>query len=269
LLIGSEGTLAIITEATLKLTPLQPAKRSLRLIYNSIHSAAQAVSAIMAQPVVPCALEFMDGNALQMVRPELGDNLPANADALLMVEIDAMPAQLDELSEQLIDAARVDGILEVTTARTKEEADSLWAVRKALSPALRRVAPKKINEDVVVPVSRIPDLVSELQRLSEKHQIRIVNFGHAGNGNLHVNLMYDPADGDQTQRAQACLENVFAAVLEMQGTISGEHGIGLVKRDWVGRELDATSLRLMHAIKAQFDPDGILNPGKGMPDIAD
>ncbi|MFC1773041.1 FAD-binding oxidoreductase [Pseudomonadota bacterium] len=269
LLIGSEGTLAIITEATLKLTPLQPAKRTLRLIYNSIHSAAQAVSAIMAQPVVPCALEFMDGNALQMVRPELGDNLPANADALLMVEIDAMPAQLDELSEQLIDAARVDGILEVTTARTKEEADSLWAVRKALSPALRRVAPKKINEDVVVPVSRIPDLVSELQRLSEKHRIRIVNFGHAGNGNLHVNLMYDPADGDQTQRAHACLENVFAAVLDMQGTISGEHGIGLVKRDWVGRELDATSLRLMHAIKAQFDPDGILNPGKGMPDIAD
>ena len=130
------------------------------------------------------------------------------------------------------------------------------------------MAPKKINEDVVVPVSRIPDLVLELQRLSEKHQIRIVNFGHAGNGNLHVNLMYDPADGDQAQRAQACLENVFAAVLDMQGTISGEHGIGLVKRDWVGRELDSTSLQLMHAIKAQFDPDGILNPGKGLPDIA-
>ena len=121
----------------------------------------------------------------------------------------------------------------------------------------------------MVPVSRIPDLVSELQRLSAKHRIHIVNFGHAGNGNLHVNLMYDPADGDQTQRAHACLESVFAAVLDMQGTISGEHGIGLVKRDWVGRELDAPSLRLMRAIKAQFDPDGILNPGKGMPDIAD
>jgi D-lactate dehydrogenase len=267
LLIGSEGTLAIITQATLKLTPLQPAKRTLQLIYNSIHSAAKAVSAIMAQPVIPCALEFMDGNALQMVRPELGDKLPENAQALLMVEIDAMPAQLDELGKRLVGAASVDGLLEVTTAGNREEADALWAVRKALSPALRRVAPKKINEDVVVPVSKIPDLVVELQRLSEKHRIRIVNFGHAGNGNLHVNLMYDPAEGDQAQRAQACLEDVFAAVLDMQGTISGEHGIGLVKRDWVGRELDSTSLRLMHAIKAQFDPDGILNPGKGMPDL--
>ncbi len=268
LLIGSEGTLAIITEATLKLTPLQPAKRTLRLFYDSMHSAAHAVSSIMAQPVVPCTLEFMDGNALQMVRSELGDDLPTDTHALLMVEIDAMPEQLDALVDRLIDAARVDGLLEVTVARTKAEVNALWAVRKALSPALRRVAPKKINEDVVVPVSRIPELIAELQRLSNKHCIHIVNFGHAGNGNLHVNLMYDPNDGDQAQRAKACLEDVFTAVLGMQGTISGEHGIGLVKRDWAGHELDAVSLRLMHAIKAQFDPNGILNPGKTLPDIA-
>ncbi|VAW71655.1 Fe-S protein, homolog of lactate dehydrogenase SO1521 [hydrothermal vent metagenome] len=269
LLIGSEGTLAIITEAILKLTPLQPAKRTLRLYYDSMHSAAQAVSAIMAQPVVPCALEFMDGNALKIVRSELGDNLPASAGALLMVEIDALPEQLDALADRLTNAARVDGLLEVTAARTKAETDALWAVRKALSPALRRVAPKKINEDVVVPVSRIPELVAKLQQLADKHQTRIVNFGHAGNGNLHVNLLYDPADNGQLQRVQACLEDVFSSVLSMQGTISGEHGIGLVKRDWVGHELDAVSLQLMHAIKAQFDPDGILNPGKTLPNRND
>jgi len=267
LLIGSEGTLAIITEATLKLTPLQPARRTLRAVYRDVHSAARAVSAIMAQPVVPCALEFMDGNALQMVRPEMGDSLPDGAGALLMIEVDGIESQLDELVACVMAAARVDGVISAEAAVDARQVAALWSVRKALSPALRRVAPKKINEDVVVPVSRIPDLVGALEQLSAKHGIRIVNFGHAGNGNLHVNLMYDPAEGDQQQRADACLDEVFATVLGMGGTLSGEHGIGLVKRDWVGRELDRTSLQLMHAIKTQFDPDGILNPGKAFPDL--
>jgi D-lactate dehydrogenase len=143
----------------------------------------------------------------------------------------------------------------------------LWEVRKALSPALRRVAPKKINEDVVVPVSRMPDLVDQLSQLARKHDTRIVNFGHAGNGNLHVNLLYEPEDPKQKVRAEACLEDVFAAVLAMDGTISGEHGIGLVKRAWVAREVDQNSLDLMRAIKRQFDPKGILNPGKALPPL--
>ncbi len=268
LLIGSEGTLAIITEATLKLTPLQPAKRTLRAFYRDVHSAASAVAAIMAQPVTPCALEFMDGGAIQMVRPEVGDRLPADAGALLMIEVDGLESQLDELVGYVISAARVEGVIEVEAARSGEEVAALWSIRKALSPALRRVAPRKINEDVVVPVSRMPELVTRLEQLSRQHAIQIVNFGHAGNGNLHVNLLFDPADSGQQQRADACLEAVFDAVLQMDGTLSGEHGIGLVKRDWVGRELDDTSLKLMRAIKAQFDPDGILNPGKTLPPAA-
>ncbi len=265
LLIGSEGTLAVITEATLKLTPLQPAKRTLRAFYRDIHSAARAVSAIMAQPVLPCALEFMDGNALDMVRPDMGASVPEGAAALLMIEVDGIDSQLDELVECVVAAARVPGALSVEIARDPGQVAALWALRKALSPALRRVAPKKINEDVAVPVSRMPELVTALEQLSARHRIRIVNFGHAGNGNLHVNLMFDPAEGDQQQRADACLEDVFATVLSLQGTLSGEHGIGLVKRDWVGKELDRTSVQLMHAIKAQFDPGGILNPGKAIP----
>ena len=140
-------------------------------------------------------------------------------------------------------------------------------MRKALSPALRRVAPKKINEDVVVPVSCIPVLVDRLSGLSRKHGIHIVNFGHAGNGNLHVNLLYNPDDEGQQKHAEACLEDVFSTVLDLGGTLSGEHGIGLVKRDWVAREIGPDSLRLMHAIKRQFDPKGILNPGKALPAI--
>ena len=265
LLIGSEGTLAIITEATLKLTPLQPARRMLRAEYRDMHAAAAAVANIMARPVTPCALEFMDGSAIQMVRSEVPSDLHPDAGALLIIEMDGMESQLDDISAEIAQAAQVEGTLSIRRAQTPQDAAALWDVRKALSPALRRVAPKKINEDVVVPVSRMPDLVDQLADLSQRHSIRIVNFGHAGNGNLHVNLLYDPHDPAQKQRADACLEDVFDAVLEMDGTISGEHGIGLVKRDWVARELDATSLALMHAIKRQFDPAGILNPGKALP----
>jgi len=266
LLIGSEGTLAIITEATLKLTPLQPAKRTLRAIYRDVHSAACAVSNIMAQAVIPCALEFMDANAINMVRNDAPASLPHDAGALLMIEVDGIESQLDELVARIVEAASVEGSLDIQQARSQQEVTALWETRKALSPALRRVAPKKINEDVVVPVSRMPELVDQLAILAERHAIQIVNFGHAGNGNLHVNLLYDPDKPDQKQRTEACLKDVFAAVLDMEGTISGEHGIGLVKRDWVAKELDQTSLNLMHAIKRQFDPDGILNPGKTLPD---
>jgi D-lactate dehydrogenase len=265
LLIGSEGTLAVITEATLKLTPLQPAKRTLRATYRDVHSAACAVSNIMAQPVIPCTLEFMDGNAIDMVRNEAPADLPEKAGALLMIEIDGIEFQLDELVSRIVAAASVEGALEIQRARSQQEVKALWETRKALSPALRRVAPKKINEDVVVPVSRMPELVNQLALLSKKHAVQIVNFGHAGNGNLHVNLLYDPEVANQRENTEACLSDVFAAVLEMEGTISGEHGIGLVKRDWVGKELDTTSLKLMHGIKKQFDPDGILNPGKTLP----
>jgi D-lactate dehydrogenase len=231
-----------------------------------MHSAAIAVANIMAQPVTPCALEFMDGAAISMVRGEVPSDLHPDAGALLIIEADGMESQLDNISEQLAQAAQVDGTLQIHQARSTAEATALWDVRKALSPALRRVAPKKINEDVVVPVSRIPELVERLSALATRHAIRIVNFGHAGNGNLHVNLLYDPDDPDQQRRAEACLAEVFAAVLEMDGTISGEHGIGLVKRDWVANELDSVSLQLMQAIKAQFDPKGILNPGKTLPE---
>ena len=266
LLIGSEGTLAIITEATLKLTPLQPAKRTLRAIYKNVHSAACAVSNIMAQPVIPCALEFMDGNAISMVR-DAQPGLPETAGALLMIEVDGIESQLDDMMTHVIDAASVAGLLDIQQAQSQQEITALWETRKALSPALRRVAPKKINEDVVVPVSRMPELVDQLAALAARHSIKIINFGHAGNGNLHVNLLFDPEDPAQQRRAEACLEDVFTAVLKMGGTISGEHGIGLVKRNWVSKELDQNSLNLMYAIKRQFDPDGILNPGKTLPDI--
>ncbi|VAX02295.1 Fe-S protein, homolog of lactate dehydrogenase SO1521 [hydrothermal vent metagenome] len=265
LLIGSEGTLAIITEATLKLTPLAESKRTLRAIYADMHSAAQAVSRIMAQPIVPCALEFIDGPAIEMVRQHSTAELPQGAGALLMIEVDGAQAAMAESLAAIEQAASGDGLLDLRVAQTQAEVQALWATRKALSPALRNVAPKKINEDVVVPVSQIPALIASLTEFGERHGITIVNFGHAGNGNIHVNLLVDPDDGAQMARAEACLDAIFARVLELGGSLSGEHGIGLVKRDFVAREIDPVSLALMQQIRRLFDPHGILNPGKTLP----
>ena len=267
LLIGSEGTLAIITEATLKLTPLPEAKLTLSAAYRDMHSAAEAVSAIMAQPVTPCSLEFMDQAALEMVRDFSGIDLSPEVGALLMIEVDGPAHCLAESADAVKKAAHNEGALEIHIAQTEEEIAQLWQTRKSLSPALRNVAPKKINEDVVVPVSRIPELIDGLSALSREKNIRIVNFGHAGNGNIHVNLLANPDDPDEMARTMACLDATFDLVLRLNGTLSGEHGVGLEKRDYVAREIDPPTLRLMTDIKNQFDPSGILNPGKGLPDL--
>jgi len=265
LIIGSEGTLAIITEAVLKLTPLAEAKTTLRASYRSIHSAAAAVSAIMAQPVTPCALEFMDRSAIEMVRNFSGLALKAEAGALLMIEIDGPKHSLEQDVAAVEAAARVDGLIEIQSANSPEEIELLWNTRKSLSPALRNIAPKKINEDVVVPVSRIPDLIDGLEQLSDEHNIRIVNFGHAGNGNIHVNLLANPDDKEEMARTMTCLDATFDLVLKLEGTLSGEHGIGLEKRDYINREIDPVTLDLMRQIKSRFDPNNILNPGKMLP----
>ena len=261
LLIGSEGTLAIITEATLKLTPLAESKNTIKAIYQSIDNATEAVASIMAQSTTPCALEFMDKKALEMVREYSDVALPENAGAILMIEVDGKAEHLEQMTTDIKNAASNQGLLEFSIAQSKEEIKALWETRKALSPSLRHVAPKKINEDVVVPVSNIPSLINGLEKISEKHQIPIINFGHAGNGNIHVNLLVQAKD----KQAYDCLNEVFKLVLSLNGTLSGEHGVGIDKLEFISDELDATALSVMQSIKQVFDPAGILNPGKTIP----
>lgn len=262
LLIGSEGTLALITEATLKLTPKPSAIRTVRATYRDVGAAARAVARIMAQPVTPCALEFIDDVALKLAHAHGGDSVPL-AGAMLMIEVDGEPSILDGAVEAVSAAARGDGLEQLNIARSADETLALWSARKALSPAQRTISPNKINEDVVVPVSHLPALVDGIKQLSAKHDVLIVSFGHAGNGNLHVNLL--PRDEAERGRAHACLADLFALVISLDGTLSGEHGIGLVKREFMPLALSPNALGLMRNIKEAFDPDGILNPGKLLP----
>ncbi|HET7358739.1 MAG TPA: FAD-linked oxidase C-terminal domain-containing protein [Rhodanobacteraceae bacterium] len=262
LLIGAEGTLALITEATLKLTPKPSEIRTLRATFTDVGAAARAVARVMAQPVTPCALEFMDDVALQLAREHGGDAVPV-AGALLMIEVDGEADTLDASIAAIERAVQGDGLQQLRVAADAAEAQALWAARKALSPAQRKLSPHKINEDVVVPVSRLPELVGAIKRLAAAHGMPIVSFGHAGNGNLHVNLL--PRDAAELERAPACLQALFEQVVALDGTLSGEHGIGMAKRDFMPLALQATTLELMRGIKQVFDPDGILNPGKLLP----
>lgn len=265
LLVGSEGTLAVITEATLKLLPRPTHTRLLRACFTTVKAAAEAVARLMNQPHTPSALEFMDGDAVQLAENYQATGIPVRTGALLLIEADGDAATLPSAVAAIEAAVRGEGLVELRTASDAGEAETLWACRKALSPSLRQLAPKKVNEDVAVPVSRLPELIDGVAALSREHHLRIVCFGHAGNGNIHVNILANPDDPAQMARIEACLHGVFRLVLSLEGTLSGEHGVGIDKRDYVGWEVAADTLALMRAVKAQFDPKGILNPGKALP----
>ncbi|HPX89441.1 MAG TPA: FAD-linked oxidase C-terminal domain-containing protein [Methylophilaceae bacterium] len=262
LLVGSEGTLAVIVEATLKLTPLPKHTGGLTAEFIDTESCAKAIAAIMAQPYTPSALEFLDNGALNLIRSRHQNLLPENAKAYLMIEVDGSQQEIAEATEAILQACQVRGLIE---AKPAHDTKALWAARKALSPLLKDIAPKKINEDIAVPVSRLPELLTGLEKLSSQYQISNVNFGHAGNGNIHVNLLVNPDNAEEMKRAYACLDEVFSLVLSLQGTLSGEHGVGMAKRPFVSREIDATTMALMKSLKLTFDPNNILNPGKLFP----
>lgn len=267
LLVGSGGTLALVTEATLKLLPAPQAVATLRVCFASNRAALDAVSRIMQQPAVPCALEFMDHHAIDAIRPTgAADDLPPGTRALLMVEADGavedLPRQIAALS-QALDGA---GLLEIRSGFERGAIIQLWAARRSLSHAVKRIAPLKINEDIVVPVSQLADFVDFLDDTAEAQRLKVVSFGHAGNGNLHINLMVHPDDADEMARAHSALDSIMKRVLGLGGTLSGEHGIGTEKRRFIAQEIDPVTLALMRAIKQQFDPLGLLNPGKLFPD---
>lgn len=267
LLIGSEGTLALVSEATLRLLPRPEAVATVRASYDSAVAACEAVTRVMTQPVIPRALEFMDAAALHAVcAAGAAHDLPAATRALLIVEVDGAHAEIERQLGLLTLALDGNGATEIRRAHDAAEMQALWAARRALSSAVKAIAPHKINEDIVVPVNRIAAMLAYIEALAERYRLPIVSFGHAGNGNLHVNIMVHRDDEGEMQRAETCLDALLREVLKLGGTLSGEHGIGSEKRRFVALEIAPATLDMMRAVKRQFDPAGILNPAKLLPD---
>jgi glycolate oxidase len=262
LIVGSEGTLAIITEIILRLIPRPETKKTMLVIFPEILSAAQCVSNIIKEKIVPTTIEFMDSLSVQLVRKQLNLELPKGNIALLLIELDGDQSQIEKDSDRVGAICRDTGSLDIHVACDDKGAENLWAARRSLSPALLALKPHKINQDVVVPKSRLAEFVMALSDIGQRHNLLIPSFGHAGDGNIHVNIMLNRDDKDEERRAQNALRELFKLVIDFRGTISGEHGIGLSKKPFIGMEVPESGLMLMRGIKKVFDPNGILNPGK-------
>ncbi|MFZ5764962.1 MAG: FAD-binding oxidoreductase [Thermodesulfobacteriota bacterium] len=265
LLAGSEGTLGIITKIIVRLLPLPAAKRTFLVLCRDIHHATTLVADILAQHR-PCTLEYMDRTAIAIVRNKLPFSLPTATEALLLVEVDGdeecVAAQSRRLGHFLNTRPE---ILAVQEAATRDEATALWSARRAVSPAAFTLKPDKMSEDVVVPRSRIPELVACTENLARRHDLVIFTFGHAGDGNIHVNIMLDKKNEGEKKRSEQAKRELFTRVLELGGTLSGEHGVGITKAEFLPMEISPASMAIMAGIKRLFDPGNILNPGKIFP----
>ncbi len=259
---GSEGTLGIITNIIFRLLPLPLSVRTMTATFNKIETAAETVSEIIRQGLIPRTIEFMDKASIECVEGHMNIGLPAEADALLLIEVDGKKDITARDIKELRDLCLSRGAINVRLAEDKEEAESLWKARKAISPALFRYGPDKINEDIVVPRSKIPDMVRKIDKLRNSTGLTMASFGHAGDGNIHFNIMLDKKNKDELKKAEAAIEKVFDYTIELGGTISGEHGIGITKAPYLYKELGVVEITLMKKLKELFDPKGILNPGK-------
>jgi len=262
LIVGSEGTLAVVTQIILKLLPKPKAVKTLAVFFDSMDKAAKTVSSVMKQAVIPRCVEFLDEASILLIKNNLSFELPTTTRALLILELDGDEDQVEKEAKQIKEFCYGAGAIEILVASDQAEALTLWEARKALSPILYKIAPNKINEDIVVPISKIPAMVEITRKIQKSSGLTVVSYGHAGDGNIHCNIMYDKKDKDQAKRAEQAVDELFDATLKLGGTITGEHGVGITKMKYLPREIGPLELEIMKGIKKVFDPDNILNPGK-------
>jgi glycolate oxidase len=265
LICGSEGTLGVITRITLKLLPLPESKKTMLAVFSSIDGAARAVSAIIRGKIIPSTLEFMDRTAISCVADHSHMEIPDAAGALLIIEVDGDRDLVEKQARQIHELIHPLGLISFRAARDGAEAEELWETRRRVSPSLRRVNPHKINEDIVVPRSKVPEIIRRIEGIRHKYSMPIVSFGHAGDGNIHVNIMIDKDVPGQEEKAHQAVKELIQATLELGGTMSGEHGVGLSKAPYIEMELNPAQIAAMQAIKKALDPNNILNPGKIFP----
>lgn len=263
LLVGSEGTLAVTTRATLRLMRKPPAVATLLALFADVRAAGEAVSAVVATGLRPRCIELLDASTLQAVR-ERGVGVDARAGAMLVLEVDGEPAECEAAMERVGGACAETAALDVLAAQDQAQRDRLWEARRQLSHITRAMARFKVSEDVVVPRMRVADLLAEVDAIGQATPgVRMLTYGHAGDGNLHVNFLW--TDPDQAPRVREGMERLFRAVVSMRGTLSGEHGIGTSKAEYLHLEQSAELIAVQRRIKDVFDPRGLLNPGKIFP----
>jgi glycolate oxidase len=265
LICGSEGTLGVITRIIFRLLPLPEAKKTMLAIFDSIDGAATAVSTIIKGKIIPATLEFMDHATLQCVDRRFNLGLPAEGRALLIIEVDGDRELIEKQAIRIHELIKPLGLVQFRMAQDAAESEQIWRVRRLVSPSLRDVNPTKYNEDIVVPRSKVPDIIRHIDDIRQHYDIPIVNFGHAGDGNIHVNIMINREIPGMDEKAHKAIKDIFRAALDLGGTMSGEHGIGLSKAPYIPLELSAGQISAMQAIKKALDPNNILNPGKIFP----
>ena len=261
LLIGSEGTLALSTRIRLKMLPLPEDIMTLLVLFKNIENSGTAVSKIISSKIIPRTMEFMDRLAIEAIENYKPTGLPTDVEAILLIELDGYPATIKKEAERIVDICNTLGG-EAIVAEDDMARERLWEARRSISPALYHIKPSKINEDIVVPRDKIPTILMDLRRLSEESGISIISFGHAGDGNIHVNVMVDRNNKEEYAKGMEIVKRIFEITLKLGGSISGEHGIGITKVPYIGMEIKEKELGLMKGIKGIFDPRGIMNPGK-------
>ena len=266
LIVGSEGTLGIITKAILRLIPKPPASKTMMVIFENLVDAGKAISNILSSGILPAKMELMDQSSIIAVENYQPLGLPVEAGAIILIELDGHPFALEEEAKQIKSVCERNGAMQIEIPQTKEEENQLWKARKLVSPAIVRIKPTKISEDATVPRSKIPEMCQRLEEIRKKYQLDLVVFGHAGDGNLHPNIICNKNDLEEMRNVEKAVSEIFSAAVELGGTLSGEHGIGNMKSPFMEMELGAAGLDMMKRIKQVWDPNNIMNPGKIFPE---
>ncbi|WP_123041180.1 FAD-binding oxidoreductase [Cohnella candidum] len=262
LLVGSEGTLAVITEATLKLVPPPASKKTMLAMFKDLYGAARTVSRIIEMRIIPATLEFMDNPTIRVVDDFAKLGLPLDMEAILLIEQDGDPETVERDIERIREICEAEKADRIDVAETREQAEKLLTARRSAFTALARLRPTTILEDATVPRSRIADMVLRINDIAQKYGVSIATFGHAGDGNLHPTATTDARDKEEIHRVEQAFEEIFEAAIELGGTITGEHGVGLVKAPFLEWKVGPAGIAVMRGIKQVFDPQNLLNPGK-------
>ena len=261
-MIGSEGALGVITKVLLKLIPKPAAKKTMVSTFNAMDAAAQTVSDIIAAQIIPCTLEFLDRTSIHCVEDFAKVGVPLDCEALLLMETDGHAAAVEEEAAKMEELAKANGAMEVRVARDEAEAAQLAMARRSAFSALARLAPTTILEDATVPRSELAHMIRFVDEVAKKHELKIGTFGHMGDGNLHPTFLTDERNADEIHRVHEAFKEIFDEAIRLGGTITGEHGIGLAKKEFLPKFAGEAQMRVMRELRSALDPKGILNPGK-------